>query len=76
MTNLLDLNTALKKPNNISFYGSMLTQNNNLNGKNLSLIDYPVASLSGKLSFKITKHKKGSQIIIGVMSKPVYESMN
>lgn len=76
-SNFLDLSMAIKRPSNIMFNDNFLTQTNILaNAKTLCIIDFPVLSISGKIVFKIAQLKKTSQLVIGVMPKKVYESMN
>ena len=71
------METALKRPPNITFKEELLTQTNLNHGvKSVCLLDYPVAYLSGKMVVKILKIKKGSQLYIGAIPKSVYESMN
>ena len=71
----LDLNTAMKKPDNIGFDGYVLKQNSIYGGKSLCLIDYPIQKLSGRLGFKMVQLKKGAIVIICVIPKKVYDSM-
>ena len=55
---------------------SVLVQSNSIfDANSLSLIDYPVTEISGKLSFKVLQLNKNAVVIIGVMTKEVYESM-
>lgn len=59
----------MKKPASVSFIGGVLAQTVNNVTKSLCLIDHPVSTLSGKLNFKIVQFKKGSQIILGALTK-------
>ncbi len=59
----------------MNFIGGVLSQTVNNNTKSLCLIEYPVANLSGRISIKVLQFKKGSQIIVGAMTKQVYDSM-
>ncbi len=60
----------------MTYIGGILAQYQNNANKSLSLIEYPVLSLSGKIQFKILQMKKNAQIIFGAIPKKVYESMN
>ena len=72
----LDFNTALKKPGNIVYDGSILKQTMVYGGKTLCLIDFPIQNLTGRIGFKMVQLKKGATIIINVLPKKVYEAMN
>ncbi len=72
----MDLNTALKKPDNIVFDGSVLKQTMIYGGKTLCFIDFPIQKLTGRIGFKMVQLKKGAAIVISVLPKKVYEAMS